>query len=204
MIGSPSEPMRRIGITGGIGSGKSTVCRVFGVLGVPVFEADAAGRRLLADDPAVRQAVTAAFGAEAYPGGTLDRAALARRIFSDPAARARLNGIVHPAVRAAFAQWADAQDAPYVLMESAILVGSGGARALDALVLVTAPEDLRLRRTMQRDGVGEESVRARMAAQDAEEDMRAAAQHVIHNDDRQLVIPQVLGVHQRLLDRAAA
>ncbi len=196
--------MLRIGITGGIGSGKSTVCRVFGVLGVPVFEADAAGKRLLADDPTVRHAVTQAFGAEAYPGGTLDRGSLARRVFSDPAARARLNGIIHPAVRAAFAQWADAQDAPYVLMESAILVGSGGARTLDGLVLVTAPEDLRLQRTMQRDGVGEEAVRARMAAQDAEEDMRLAALHVIHNDDHQLVIPQVLRIHQSLLDRAAA
>lgn len=196
--------MLRIGITGGIGSGKSIVCRVFAVLGAPVFDADAAGKRLLVEDPAVRKAVIAAFGAEAYPAGALDRGFLARAIFSDAHARARLNGIVHPAVRAAFATWAEVQDAPYVMMESAILVGSGGARALDGLVLVTAPEELRLRRTMQRDGVGEEPVRARMAAQDAEVDMRAAAQQVIINDDHHLVIPQVLRIHQYLLDRAVA
>jgi dephospho-CoA kinase len=196
--------MLRIGITGGIGSGKSTVCSVFAVLGVPVFDADAAGKRLLVEDPAVRQAVIAAFGAEAYPAGALDRGFLARAIFSDTHARTRLNGIVHPAVRAAFATWADAQDAPYVVMESAILVGSGGARALDGLVLVTAPEELRLRRTTQRDGVAEEAVRARMAAQDAEADMRAAAQQVIINDDHHLVIPQALRIHQYLLDRTAA
>lgn len=196
--------MLRIGITGGIGSGKSTVCRVFAVLGVPVFEADAAGKRLLAEDPGIRHAVTEAFGDHVYAGGALDRGVLARAIFSDPAARERLNGIVHPAVRAAFTRWADEQDFPYVLMESAILVGSGGARLLDGLLLVHAPVDLRLRRTMQRDGMAGEAVRARMAAQDAEEDMKAAADHVIVNDDRRLVIPQVLRIHRSLLERTAA
>ncbi|HMQ74817.1 MAG TPA: dephospho-CoA kinase [Flavobacteriales bacterium] len=196
--------MRRIGITGGIGSGKSTVCRVFAVLGVPVFDADAAGRRLLVEDPAVRKAVIEAFGADAYPAGALDRGFLARAIFSDAHARTRLNGIVHPAVRATFAQWAGVQDAPYVLMESAILVGSGGARALDGLVLVTAPADLRLRRTMLRDGADEQAVRDRMAAQDTEEDMRAAAGFVILNDDLHLVIPQVLDVHRGLVQQDPA
>lgn len=196
--------MRRIGITGGIGSGKSSVCRVFAVLGVPVFDADAAGKRLLVEDLAVRKAVIEAFGTDAYPAGALDRGFLARAIFSDVNARSRLNGIVHPAVRATFAQWAGEQDASYVLMESAILVGSGGARALDDLVLVTAPADLRMRRTMLRDGADEQAVRDRMAAQDTEEAMRAAAGFVILNDDHHLVIPQVLDVHRGLMQRSVA
>ncbi len=194
--------MLRIGITGGIGSGKTTVCRVFQVLEVPVFEADAEGRRILAEDPAVREAVTGAFGAEAYPQGGPDRGFLARTVFSDSSARARLNAIVHPAVRTAFARWAAEQDAPYVLMESALLADAG-AIALDGLVLVTAPAALRLQRTMARDGADEQAVRARMAAQPDEERMRAAATQVIINDDRRPVIPQVLEVHQAQLQRAA-
>ncbi|MBV6404892.1 MAG: dephospho-CoA kinase [Flavobacteriales bacterium] len=194
--------MLKIGITGGIGSGKSTVGRMFQVLDVPVFEADAEGKRILADDPDVRAAVTAAFGADAYPQGRLDRHHLAGIIFADPVAREKLNAIVHPAVRTAFGRWAADQEAPYVLMASALLVGSGGARALDGLVLVTAPETLRLQRVMARDDADEHAVRARMAAQLQEEEMRAAADHVIVNDDRRPVIPQVLEVHQALLQRA--
>ncbi len=195
--------MLRIGITGGIGSGKSTVCRVFRVLGVPVFEADAEGRRLLSE-PRVMAEVAAVFGSAAYREGSPDREFLAHTVFGDPSARARLNGIIHPAVRAAFVAWSAEQRAPYVLMESAILVGSGGAALLDGLVLVTAPEAVRVRRTMLRDGVDEDAVHRRMAAQDEENVMRSAAAHVIDNGGGALVIPQVLHVHRELTQHAGA
>src|SRR5690606_17838737 len=111
----------RIGLTGGIGSGKSTVARVFAVLGVPLFDADRAGRQLLNDDPAARAAVIEAFGDALYASGSLDRRALAAIVFTDPEKLARLNAIVRPAVRVRFASWAAEQQAPYVMMESAIL-----------------------------------------------------------------------------------
>ncbi|MBX2972617.1 MAG: dephospho-CoA kinase [Flavobacteriales bacterium] len=188
-----------VGLTGGIGSGKTTVARVFRTLGVPVFEADAEGRRLLNEDAAVREAVVARFGPGVLRDGTIDRAALAGIVFHAPEALGDLNGIIHPAVRASFRHWADRQQAPYVMMEAAILVESGGYKAMDRNVVVTAPEELRIRRVMQRDGVDEQAVRARMANQAGEQERRAIADHVIHNDDTQLVIPQVLAAHRLLL-----
>lgn len=194
--------MLHIGLTGGIGSGKSTVARVFAVLGVPVFDADGAGKRLLNDPGPERAAVIDAFGAELYVGGTLDRAALAAIVFSNEKALARLNAIVHPGVRRVFRAWAAEQAAPYVIMEAAILAETGGHHAFDRVVLVEAPEALRLQRVMQRDGVGEAAVRARMARQATDAQRAAIAHFTIHNDGRDLVIPQVLRIHQQLLQFA--
>jgi dephospho-CoA kinase len=194
--------MLRIGLTGGIGSGKSTVARVFAVLGVPLFDADRAGRQLLNDDPAARAAVIEAFGDALYASGSLDRRALAAIVFTDPEKLARLNAIVHPAVRVRFASWAAEQQAPYVMMESAILAETGGHHAFDRIVLVDAPEAVRLRRVMLRDAVGEEEVRARMARQGTDAQRAAIAHHIIRNDDTELVVPQVLRVHEALLGEA--
>jgi len=194
--------MLQIGLTGGIGSGKTTVARIFGVLGVPVFQADDEAKALLDGDPNVRAAVSARFGERLYAGGKLDRAALAGIVFNDPAALASLNAIVHPAVRQAFGHWAGRQASPYVLMEAAILAETGGHAAFGQVVTVEAPEELRVRRVVRRDGVGEEDVRARVRNQGSEQERRAVAHHVIVNDDRQLVIPQVLAVHGALLDAA--
>lgn len=191
--------MLRVGLTGGIGSGKTTVARVFRALDVPVFEADAEGRRLLNEDAAVREAVVARFGPDMVRDGVMDRTALAGIVFNDPDALKDLNGIIHPAVRESFRRWTDRQRVPYVMMEAAILVESGGYKAMDRVVVVTAPEELRIRRVMLRDGVDEQAVRARMANQGSEAERLAMADHVIHNDDTQLVIPQVLAVHQSLL-----
>ena len=191
--------MRRVGVTGGIGSGKSTVCRILQVLGVPVFNADDEGKRLLNGDQEVRRAVITGFGEGLYASGELDRRSLAAIVFNDPAALQKLNGIVHPAVRERFRAWCDEQKgSPYVVMEAAILAESGGAAAMDHLAVVTAPEDLRIRRVMERDGAGEEEVRARMRNQ-ADDDARVAkADTVIVNDDRTMVIPQVLAMHAKL------
>ena len=190
--------MLKVGLTGGIGSGKSLVARMFGVLGVPVFEADAAGRQLLAEDPAVRAAILERFGEAVVHHGTVDRKALAAVVFQDPQALADLNAIVHPAVRQAFRHWAEKQNAPYVLMEAAILAETGGHQAFDRVVVVSAPEALRLARVMARDGAAEAEVKARMRNQASEEERLAIADHVIVNNDQQLVIPQVLQVHQAL------
>lgn len=191
--------MRTIGITGGIGSGKSTVCRVFGVLGIPVFEADREGKILLNTDPHLRKAVIDRFGKEIYENGALDRNALASIVFSETEALKDLNAMVHPAVRKAFAVWATEQQAPYVIMEAALLAETGGHENVDEVILVSAPEDLRIKRTMARDGVGEEAVLARIQNQATEDQRKAIADHVIVNDDTQLVIPQVLALHERLI-----
>lgn len=191
--------MITVGITGGIGSGKSTVCRVFGVLGVPVFSSDEAGKRAMSTDLTVRDRLVEAFGSAIYSQGTLDRKALADRVFNDPAAMARLNAIVHPAVREAFASWAAEQHAPYVLNEAAILVETGAYKQLDHLIVVEAPAAERVRRVMLRDGVSSAEVQARMNNQ-ANDAQRAAVAHtLVRNDGHTMVIPQVINAHRRLL-----
>ena len=192
--------MLRVGLTGGIGSGKSTVARVLGLLGCPVFVADTEARRLMEEDPALRQAIAERFGDRLYASGRLDRPMLAAQVFGDTQALAEINAMVHPAVRKAFSTWADRQVAPVVFMESAILVDTGGHRHLDRLVVVSAPEALRIQRVQRRDGATADEVRARMQYQASEAVRVAAAHHVIVNDDTQLVIPQVLAVYQALLN----
>ena len=194
--------MIKVGLTGGIGSGKTTVARVFRTLGVPVFEADAAGKRILNEDEGATAAIRSRFGSEVFRSGAIDRSALGRIVFIDPVALQELNAIIHPAVRRAFRAWADAQQGPYVLMEAAILAETGGHDALDQVIVVTAPEELRVDRVMRRDGVEAEAVRARMANQTDEAGRLAIADHVIKNDDQQLVIPQVLLVHAAILNNA--
>lgn len=196
--------MITVGLTGGIGSGKSTVARILEVLGVPVFLADEEGKRALQEDPAVVRKVTDAFGADIYPGGVLDRRTLAKRVFHDPEAVARLNGIVHPAVRERFRSWTLQQRAPYVVMEAAVLVESGGYQAFDHLAVVTAPEEVRLARVMQRDGSSADEVRARMRNQVTEEARAAVAHTVLINDGATLLVPQVIALHHRMIAQAAA
>jgi dephospho-CoA kinase len=189
--------MLKVGLTGGIGSGKSTVAKVFEVLGVPVFRADDVARRLQDGDPDVKQAIGEAFGGWLYASGKLDRAALAHIVFHDRHALAKLNAIVHPATRRAFQEWCGRQTAPYVVMEAAILTESGGAAAFDQLVVVSAPEDVRLQRVMARDEADREAVLARMRNQVDEAARLANADHVIRNDGTSLLIPQVLDLHRR-------
>ena len=190
--------MYTVGVTGGIGSGKSLVCRILSILGVPVFHADEEAKRLLVEPGAVRSQVEQAFGMDAYPHGELDRAKLAKVVFNDADARARLNAIVHPAVRERFRSWAAEQKAAYVVMEAALLVETGGAKHLDHLVVVSAPQELRVQRVMERDGVSAEQANARISAQAPEADLLAAAGSVIVNDGSQLLLPQVLALHKRL------
>jgi dephospho-CoA kinase len=196
--------MLKFGLTGGIGSGKSTVARMFGLLGIPVFEADAEGRELLEQEGDVRAAVVARFGPSIMKDDAIDRKALAAIVFNDTAALADLNAIIHPAVHEAYTSWSAAQEAPYTIFEAAILDRSGSRSLLDGIIVVSAPEALRIARVMQRDGVPETDVQARMRNQSSEETLLGIADHVVVNDDSQLVIPQVLAIHEALQTKATA
>ncbi|MBC8084166.1 MAG: dephospho-CoA kinase [Hymenobacter sp.] len=195
--------MLRIGITGGIGSGKSIVCRLFQVLGVPVYDSDARAKWLMEYDAALRDELTAAFGPETYSAaGSLDRVYLARVAFAEPAQLARLNALVHPAVGRDSEAWATARQAggyPYVLKEAALLYESGAYRQLDQIITVFAPQPVREARVLRRDPHRTpDDVRAIIGKQMSEEEKVRRAAHVIYNDDEQLLIPQVLALHGKL------
>lgn len=167
--------MLKIGVTGGIGSGKSTVCRLFAARGIAVYDTDAAAKRLMAEDAALRRAIEARFGEECYQEGALNRPWLARQVFGDEAALQALNRLVHPAVIADFERWATEQQSAYVVVESAILYEAGLDQAVDRVVAVLAPERLRIERAMQRDGATEEQIRSRIAAQLSDEELHRRA-----------------------------
>ena len=157
--------MFKVGITGVIGSGKSTVCRLFAERGVAVYDTDAAAKRLMAEDEALKRGIVARFGAESYREGVLNRPYLAERVFGDDKEREALNGLVHPAVIADFERWAEEQQGEYVVLESAILFEAGLDKHLDRVVAVLAPEALRVERAMKRDGATRAQILSRMAAQ---------------------------------------
>jgi len=157
--------MFKVGITGGIGSGKSTVCRLFAERGVAVYDTDAAAKRLMAEDEALKRGIVARFGAESYRDGVLNRPYLAERVFGDDKEREALNGLVHPAVIADFERWAEEQQGEYVVLESAILFEAGLDKHLDRVVAVLAPEALRVERAMKRDGATRAQILSRMAVQ---------------------------------------
>lgn len=197
-----SEPLR-VGITGGIGSGKTTVCRIFEALGVPVYDADYWAKWLIVHDLEVRTAIVGLFGAEAYlPDGAYNRPFVAAIVFENPEKLAALNAAVHPAVERHSRAWHEQQARagyPYTLKEAALMVESGSHRFLDALIVVTAPEEIRIRRVMERDGISEATVRARLRNQMPEAEKEALADFLIVNDGKHLIIPQVWVVHRSLL-----
>lgn len=191
--------MLRIGITGGIGSGKSVVARVFAALGVPVYDSDSRAKHVMANDLVLRAQLQETFGADAYDAtGQLNRPYLARVAFNDAAQLARLNALVHPRVGEDFAGWSAAQAAagqPYTLKEAALLYESGAYKGLDAIITVFAPAGVRAARVLRRDAHRSAAdVQAIMAKQLSEEEKLARAEHVVYNDDSQLVLPQVLAL----------
>lgn len=195
--------MLKVGLTGGIGSGKSVVARMFGVLGVPVYAADGRARTLMQGDARLRASISARFGDGVFRDGQLDRAALAAVVFNDDEALHDLNALVHPAVRADFDHWAAGQEAPYVLMEAALMAENESWRRFDRVITVACPEAERIRRVIERDRTDEARVRARMRHQATEEQRLAIAHHVIRNEGAELVIPQILAIHHELISVAA-
>ncbi|MDX5319857.1 MAG: dephospho-CoA kinase, partial [Bacteroidota bacterium] len=176
--------MLKIGITGGIGSGKSTVCEIFKQLNIPVYSADDRAKRLMVENQELVHAIKNLFGEEAYDAnGALNRSYIAERAFSDASLLEKLNQLVHPAVAKDFLNWAQEQSAPYVIKEAALMFESGSFRDLDYVVTVSAPKALRIRRTMQRDGSSKAQVEARMNKQWTEAMRKASADFIIRNDE---------------------
>lgn len=194
----------KVGITGGIGSGKSVVCDMFRLLGIPIFNSDLEGRFILETDLEVISSVKQIFGAASYPkDGKPDRAYIASQAFVDADKLSQLNAVIHPAVNRHFEAWCKAHEAAsYVIKEAAILVESGAYKQLDVLILVTAPETLRLERAAARDHLTVEEVRKRSRNQLPEEELRKYANHIIINDGSVSVISQVMKLHDLLKAKA--
>jgi len=191
--------MKCIGLTGGIGSGKSTVARIFNMLNVPVYNSDEAGRKITNEDPLVKRSIKNQFGDELFDhNDNLNREKLSAIVFNDSAALAKLNAIIHPAVAQDFNSWCANQSSPYVIKESAILFEHGLDKLLDGVIVVEAPDDLRIKRVMHRNGITEEAVRHRIQQQLPQEELVYRADWVIHNNEEQLLIPQVLAVYSRI------
>jgi dephospho-CoA kinase len=188
----------KIGITGGIGSGKSTVCTIFKILGIPVFNADIEARKLY-DEPQVKEAIMLAFGDNMYPQGVFDKKAMANIVFQSADKLKQLNELLHPLVQIQFDTWLQQQESPYTIKEAALLIEAGSYQQLDELILVTCPMNKRIERVMKRDRVTEDEVLARINKQLSEEDKLTFCQYEIINDDRQLLIPQVLQLHHQLM-----
>ena len=191
--------MLKIGLTGGLGSGKSTIAQIFEVLGIPVYYADLSSKRLMNENDKLKAAVQNAFGEEVFPGGKLDRKKLAAIVFKDETKLALLNSIVHPVTLEDADKWMKEQTAPYVIKEAALIFESGSQQSLDYVIGVRSPLPLRLQRAMQRDNISRDEAMARIHRQINEEIKMRLCDFVIVNDEQQMVIPQVLELHQKFL-----
>ncbi len=186
--------MKKIGLTGNIGSGKTTLCKVFEMFDVPVFYADVVARQILNREAIVAKLVQMFGEGILLPSKQVDRSALAAIVFSDRQALQRLNDLIHPLVRDEFMLWANNQQAPYVIMEAAILFETGFASYFDHLVLVVADTESRISRVVKRDGVSREEVKRRMLNQKPQDELTPMSDFVIYNDDDVLVLPQILHI----------
>ncbi len=191
--------MKTVGITGGIGSGKTTVCNILSVFNIPVYYADVRAKELYDEDSELKEKVIKLLGESIYTKDGLNRAEVAGRVFNDKALLQQLNAIVHPAVEKDFLQWAENfTDVSFVVKEAAILFENGGYKKMDYNVLVTAPEQLRIERVMKRDGVSSELVKERINNQWPDESKIPLADFVIKCDEHNLVIPQVMSIIEEI------
>lgn len=192
--------MIKLGVTGGIGSGKSTVCEIFRLLGVPIYEADAEARILQNSHPQIVSELKQVFGDDIYDDtNQLKRKKLASLVFGNPELLAKLNQIVHPKVRKHFLDWLEShKTSPYIVYEAAILFESGFYRNMDKILLVTAPEALRISRVIARDTVTEAEVRRRIGNQLPEDEKRRLADAILDNNNQQLLIPKIVELDRNL------
>ncbi len=192
--------MLKIGLTGGIGSGKTTVAKVFEVLGIPVYYADDAAKELMYKNKQLKQQLISHFGTATYfDNGELNRKHLSSIVFADKEKLALLNSLVHPATIADAQQWFSKQTAAYVVKEAALLFESGTAEGLDYVIGVTAPFTVRIKRVMDRDAVTAEEVKRRMANQIDEQLKMKLCDFVLHNNEQQLLLPQITALHEKLI-----
>lgn len=194
--------MLKIGVTGGIGSGKSIVCNIFQQLGVPVYYSDKEAKQLMST-PLIMQQIKSVFGEQVLNEyGKPDNKKIAEIVFQNKALLDKLNAIIHPAVRNYFKEWAEKYpDAPYVMNESAIIFEHGLHKELDAVIAVLAPENIRIKRVMGRDGISEQDILQRIKNQMTDEERKQRANYIITNDGSVSVIEQVLKINSLLLER---
>ncbi|MEI6677229.1 MAG: dephospho-CoA kinase [Mariniphaga sp.] len=190
--------MKKIGITGGIGSGKTTACEIFKLLGVPVFHADTEARNLQNNDLTIKKRLIELFGGEIYTDdGMLDRKQLAKIIFNNHEALLAVNTIIHPAVRQCFMKWLEKhQNSAYVLYEAAILFESGYASDFDKIILILADEAVRIRRVVHRDGTSEDLVKQRISNQIPDFEKIDKADHILENNGFKLLLPEIIKLDQ--------
>ena len=190
--------MYKVGITGGIGAGKSTVCDLLRERGVAVYDSDSRAKQLMSEDVMLRAELIEAFGDAVYGASGLDRAYLAKSVFGNDEALRKLNAIVHPAVMRDFAEWAEVQEGDYVVLESAILFEAGLADRVDSVVAVMAPESLRLERAMARDGASRDEILRRIRSQMSDDERMERAKYAVVNIDREELAEDVEQLHRRL------
>ena len=191
--------VRKIGVTGGIGSGKTTVCRVFNVLGVPVFSADAEARDVMDIDTGIMLRINTIAGKNLYENGSLDRTELARLIFNNEGLLEKVNALVHPIVFSRFREWEKKQDAPYVVMEAAILFESGAYKIVDRILTVVAPMEERVNRVIHRSNLTKEQVVERMRNQMDDNQRIERSDYVISNSENDMIIPEILRIHEDIM-----
>ncbi|RIW16203.1 dephospho-CoA kinase [Algoriphagus lacus] len=191
-----------VGITGGIGSGKSTVCHFFKLLGIPVYSADDRAKWLMVNDPDLKEKIISTFGEESYlSDGTVNRAFLAEKVFSDPEQVKKINSLVHPSVGKDFKTWAEKQTSPYLLKEAALLFETGAAKELDYVINVSSPLKIRVARVLMRDPHRSEAqVNHIINQQMPDEEKSERSDFVIKNSENKLIIPQILEIHKKLCD----
>lgn len=193
--------MLKVGITGGIGSGKSVVCQVFKTLGIPVFNADDAARYLMQNDTTLVQRIQLLLGDDVYESGKLNKEKVSAAIFGKPDVLKQLNDIVHPATISYAQAWIEQQSTPYIIKEAAIFFESGSYKDMDVMIGVYSPLELRIKRAMERGNLAREKITSIIAQQMNEDEKMKRCDYVITNDDVTPVLPQVLKLHQLLLDR---
>ena len=191
--------MLKIGLTGGIGSGKSTVAEVFAQLGIAIYFSDDRAKALMVNNQELKSAIISLFGEESYKSGQLNRSYIASKVFSNKMELEKLNALVHPELKKDFDLWCVYQTSPYIIKEAAILFESGANRGLDKVILIEAPQLLRINRVMNRDKVNYESVLARIDKQWSDERKKSVSDYVIMNDEKCSVLEQVLKVHNELI-----
>jgi dephospho-CoA kinase len=191
--------MLKVGLTGGIGSGKSTVAKIFEVLGIPVYYADDAAKQIMNTDKLLKTSIIKNFGEKSYEGGQLNRAWLASVVFADKQKLDLLNSLTHPATIRDANRWIQQQDSPYIIKEAALLFESGASKYMDHVIGVYAPAELRIERTIRRDNTTREEILQRINRQMDEDTKMKLCDFIITNDEKQLVIPQALRLHEQFL-----
>ena len=191
--------MKKIGITGGIGSGKTYVASVFKSLGIPIFNADIQAKKIMTSSGKLIKLVKEEFGNEIYKDSDLNKEKLASIVFSNSDKLQKLNSLVHPIVKEEFNNWCKKQTSPYVIKEAAILFESNSHIGLDAVICVSAPLDLRMRRLLNRDDYSKKEIKKRIENQISQEEKEKLSDYIIVNDEKDLLLPKIIKVHKELL-----